>query len=155
MQNFKKIYLITLLVAMTIIQGCQSISNSIQEPDIKILGVAINKSFSQPGFTTKLEISNPNGFALNITGVYYELEINGKAIASGTSNKPISLAGYSADTTEFFTSIDIIEGLSLVQSLSKANSGTPNYKIKAKLQLKGIPFPIIINKEGDIDFKVS
>jgi len=142
--------IITLLFVW--LSGCTAIGEQLQEPDVKILDVQLSKSMTNPGFTTQLEISNPNVFPLNIAGIYYELEINGKEVATGTNTNAIYVGGNGAATTEFFTGVNLFEGIALLNSFGRSSSA-PSYNLKAKLQLKGWPLPIVINRSGQIDMK--
>lgn len=149
-QRLHQAGLITLLLVW--LSGCSTIGQQLQEPDVKIIDVQLNKSMSNPGFSTQLEITNPNIFPLNIAGIYYELAINGKEVATGTSTDAIYIASNDAATTEFFTGVNLFEGIALLNSFSRSSSA-PNYTLKAKLQLKGWPLPIVINRSGEIDMK--
>jgi len=127
-----------------------SVVPQIEEPKVTVTGVSINKSISNSGFTTNLSITNPNNFPINITGLYYELKIDEHEVANGTSNEALKLPAYGAVDTDFFTQLNWLEGISLLKSISKNGLQSPQYELKAKLQISGFPIPLTISKKGDL-----
>ena len=83
------------LMLLTTLPACgvrKFTSGEIQPPKVAFQGIALGRP--TPGglpLTVMLLLTNPNSQALNLQGYDYELWLEGKSVAQGTSQEPVSL----------------------------------------------------------------
>ena len=98
-----------------------------------------------------MRIQNPNDVGINIRGLSFQLDINGREFARGVSNKGAKLPAFGEDVLE----VDIVSTLfnlfSQMQTTEK-NAGPLRYRLSGKISLGYIPGSIPFEHEGEFDF---
>ncbi len=146
--HFKTLFI---LFGLLLLSACAELNFLVEKPKIDITGFNVDRSNNKLGFLTELSISNPNSIPLEIEGIFYEIEILGSNIANGTNNKPISVQGFSQEETSLYTSINLLQTLSLLSKLAKADTNKLEATIKAKISIKGVPIPVRLSKSFSVD----
>jgi LEA14-like dessication related protein len=79
--------------ALVLMAGCSSIPKTIEKPEVALQGIDIQKaSLTDATVLLKLEVRNPNPFALEVDRMKYGLELNGKSFAQGTMKDGVEIA---------------------------------------------------------------
>jgi LEA14-like dessication related protein len=78
--------------------GCAAFQQSMERPHINIANIMPReiKLFEQV-FDLELRIQNPNNTPLEINGLAFDLELNGKQFATGVSNQSLVIDRLSSD----------------------------------------------------------
>jgi len=109
------------LTALLILSGCgvqqlqQMAKGEIQAPKVTYQGLKVYQPTSQGwplGATLLLE--NPNSQALNLKGYDYQLWIEGRSVAQGTSQQPVNLPPLGQTVTELPIMVQLPAVLDLV-----------------------------------------
>jgi LEA14-like dessication related protein len=116
------------LLSISILAGCSGLS--MKKPDVQVASI-------QPGRTTLLEqelivtlrVQNPNDKPLEAKGLYFELSSNGKKIATGVSNQPISIPAMGEGQLPLTVHASIIDGLSLASAALQEDKPALQYQI--------------------------
>ena len=68
--------------------GCATLERAVQKPDLSFAGVEMQQaSLSEATVGFKLDVTNPNRFAVPIQALHYDLALNGKPLFSGVAEK--------------------------------------------------------------------
>ena len=86
-----------LLTAFSGLAGCSGLFQTLERPRINIANITAQevKLFEQV-FDLELRIQNPNDLSLEINGLAFELEVNGKRFATGVSNQNVTVDRFSS-----------------------------------------------------------
>ncbi len=86
-----------LLIALSGFVSCSALFQTLERPRINIANITARevKVFEQV-FDLELRIQNPNDVSLEINGLAFELEVNGKRFATGVSAQNITVNRFSS-----------------------------------------------------------
>jgi LEA14-like dessication related protein len=86
-----------LLTALSGLAGCSGLFRTLERPRINIANITARevKLFEQV-FDLELRIQNPNDLSLEINGLAFELEVNGRRFATGVSNQNVMVNRFSS-----------------------------------------------------------
>lgn len=133
--------ILLLLTALCLISGCTSsrLYNAVA-PSVAVSDVAIDHvSFVEQALTVALKISNPNAFALPISGIDYTVEINGEQVADGATAKSFTLPANGTKIVRVNLVGDFINALSMFKRWRKSGSKRLNYRVSGTVELAGVP----------------
>jgi len=87
-----------LIGLILLLSGCAALYQSMERPRINIANIMPReiKLFEQV-FDLELRIQNPNNTPLEVNGLAFDLEINGKRFATGASNQSLVIDRLSSD----------------------------------------------------------
>ena len=90
-------YVLCVLMAFSGLAGCTGLFRTLERPRINIANITARevKVFEQV-FDLELRIQNPNDLSLEINGLAFELEVNGKRFATGVSNQNVTVDRFSS-----------------------------------------------------------
>src|SRR5437764_3689150 len=72
------------ILASLALGGCSLFMHSIERPSAKVRDVKVSAAgFSGLSGQIKLDVSNPNGFGVPLSGIDWQLKINGQRAATG------------------------------------------------------------------------
>ncbi|MES2962241.1 MAG: LEA type 2 family protein [Bdellovibrionota bacterium] len=135
--------------------GCSSSCASVAERLVEKPKIALSRVALQdvtPNTATVVfgvEVDNPNGFALKLDALRYELEIGGKAIGSGRIDKPAEVAAHSKGVVDVPVPVKFADLFSSFSDLM--NKTTSDYRVRgeASFGLLSIPF----DEKGEIKLR--
>ena len=74
--------------------GCAALISKPEPPTVKLAGISLTQAnLLEQTFILKLQLSNPNDYALPIRGLRYQLEVNGQEFAHGGNLDEVTAAG--------------------------------------------------------------
>lgn len=87
-----------LIALVLLLLGCAGLYQNMERPRINIANIVPRdiKIFEQV-FDLELRIQNPNNTPLEVNGLAFDLELNGKRFASGVSNQSLVIDRLSSD----------------------------------------------------------
>jgi len=135
------------------VTGCAStLTRAFDEPKIELLGVRpINVSNTEANFLVTLRVINPNAFALDIDGVYYEIFLRERKVLSGASSEATVIPAFGEGRLELTAAANIFQSISLVSDLMQTppQNGLP-YTLNTKISVTGWGPAINLSHEGTI-----
>jgi LEA14-like dessication related protein len=132
MITVRKLIILTFLFALLILEGCAGLtlkSPSVTLADVKVIEAGL---FEQR-FAFKLRIQNPNNMEIAITGLSFDVEINGKPFAKGVSNRPVAIPGLGEKILEVTAVSDLYSLLNQAKEFIYGKNKTLSYRIKGRL----------------------
>jgi LEA14-like dessication related protein len=126
------IYIAAILLAILPLGGCAGMK--IQSPSVTLAGIeVIEAGLIEQRLAFKLRILNPNDVEIPISGLSFEVELNGEPFAKGVSNKPITLPRLSEAVLDVTAVTGFAGILRQIGALSRGNLDAISYRIKGRL----------------------
>jgi LEA14-like dessication related protein len=121
------------VILVILVSGCASLFWMGEKPNVEIVSIMPKEMrLLEQTFLMELRIQNPSDTNLDISGMAFELEINGQPFARGVSNQSVTVERLSTKIIQ----VEAYTGLtSILRQLSEARKG--NYTSGFKYRLKG------------------
>lgn len=109
------------IIALTLAVGaCSLIAPKFNRPNVTVIGIEMRSgNLLQQNFAVKLNIQNPNDRALPVRGLRAELNVGGEQIASGVSDRAVTVPAFGE--SEFDMTISANLALALLKLADRAN----------------------------------
>lgn len=142
-------------LALVVLSACAGFNpggDPFEPPTIELVGFKPLKSESMEArFSITLRVVNPNAIALDIEGVYYELEVEGSKLLSGADSAAVSIPAYGEGRIELEGAASVLGSLGFIRNLMEQPPEQElKYELKTKISVAQLPRAIRINKEGSI-----
>lgn len=139
----------SLAVAALALSGCAGMAERGDAVSVTVSDLRMGTAglLEQQYFVT-LRIQNPNDRDLAIKGVVFQLDINDKAFAKGTTGQAVTVPRFSTATVE-------VETLSTLGSILRQVGGGSmpeqfRYRIKGRLYQEGTGGPLSFDDRGEL-----
>lgn len=142
-----------LLLSLLLLQGCSSLREEFQEPDIRVLGFARlpGNNLLDQRFNLYLKLSNPNDLQLDIKGIAFSFNIGETELIRGVSNNVPHIAPYGEVEFTVQGSANLIEAVRLLKKLQRHPEAAQAYQLKAKVDLAhGWPSTFNLTRDGNL-----
>lgn len=118
------------------VSGCALLSATTEPPRLSIVSIEpVEVTPLEQTYRLRVRLQNPNDHALDITGMSYVVEVNGKALLEGVSDKAVNLPRYGEAVIEL-TGVSTLFGfVRQIQALQADSSGNISYRLSGKLSL--------------------
>jgi LEA14-like dessication related protein len=137
---------LTKIIALTLaLSACSLFAPKFERPNVTVIGIEMRGgNLLQQRFAVKLNIQNPNDRALPVRGLQAHLNVGGEEIASGVSDRSVTVPAFGE--SEFDMTINANIALALLKLADKTNrSDSIDYEIKGEASidlpfLRNLPF---------------
>lgn len=142
-------------LATIYLTSCATVSREHLTPKIELVGVEQSTGAeSALEFDLQLRITNPNDTPLELSGLYYELSLEGIDVVTGTTRDVPAIEGFDSATIRVNSAPSIINGARFVAHMVNHSEDTVDYRLRVKLGTKSSWVPgKVIEKEGQIPLK--
>ena len=114
--------------------GCATLDKNHEKPKVDVVGISKSESGSSAlQFTIQLRIVNPNAEPIHLSGLYYELSLEGIEVVTGTAKDLPPIEGYSEEVVSVSSAASLFSSARLVQKLINEPQDMLDYELKAKL----------------------
>lgn len=143
---------VALVFCAALVSGCAALFWKGEKPHVDIVNIIPKEMrLMEQTFVLELRIQNPTERDLNITGLVFDLDINGEPFASGVSNQSLKVERLSTEIVQ----VEAYTGLtSILRQLSAASRGSYvsefKYRLKGSLHAGSPSFRIPFDKTGEI-----
>lgn len=125
-----------ILFLVCFISSCSSLHLQYQEPNVELVSF---KALPLNGFEQKFEIglklTNPNNYALPLSGINYELNVAGETLAHGVAADIPTISAYGESRFVVPVSTSLLRGVKVIRALLANQGQDINYQLKAKLAI--------------------
>jgi LEA14-like dessication related protein len=141
-----------IVILVVLVSGCASLFWMGEKPHVDIVNITPKEMrLLEQTFLMELRIQNPTETDLDITGMSFELEINGQPFARGVSNQSLKVERLSTQLVQ----VDAYTGLvSILRQLSEARKGSYasgfKYRLKGSIHTGAPSFRIPFDETGEI-----
>jgi len=139
------------VILVVLFSGCASFFWMGEKPHVDIVNVTPKEMrLLEQTFLLELRIQNPTETDLDITGMSFELEINGQPFARGVSNQSLKVERLSTKIAQ----VEAYTGLtSILRQLSEARKGSYasgfKYRLKGSIHTGAPSFRIPFDETGE------
>ena len=137
---------------MLVVAGCATLSG-LETPRVNISNITPqDMTLFEQKFLVQLRIQNPNDVPLEVKGMTFNLDLNGKSFATGLSNQQVTIPRFGSEVVE----VEVFSGLTgiLKQFQSFAAGGAPRftYRLRGKAYLdKPASISLPFDEQGEIE----
>jgi len=141
-----------LMVAMTfLLSSCAWLHPGREQPEVHLTSIKpLPREGLEQRFLIGLNVVNPGAGELNISGLSYNLLLNGRKIASGVSGKMEGIPAYSESRIQLEASTHLISGLRVITELLKDPGAPVDYQLLTKIHTAWWPVPVEVSEQGSI-----
>lgn len=138
------------LLVVALLAGCASFKP--QEPDIQLVSVKpLNFSLSGQRLALVLNVTNPNGFDLNLSAVNLSASLAGEPIATGFSDELVTVPADGERQLELVVTAGLDVAFAQLRSmLDDAQTGL-DYGITGTVELSDWPAAIPFDSQGRLE----
>lgn len=144
-----------LLVLLTVLAGCSSLRPDFRQPEVSVTGLRLGalEGLRQQVFVD-LAVMNPNGFALDLAALHYDIEVEGVSLASGTSRDRLRVAAGGEVRYTVPASVHLLNSASLAMDLLTRPRERLHYRLSAELEPASGFWrrPIPVRHDGVVDW---
>jgi len=134
--------------------ACAGLTPEFDPPKVTVEGVSsLPSSGVGPRFQIKLRVANPNKQALDIAGISYSIELQGRELLSGVTNDVPLIEGYTEEVVTLEAGVNMSQFLRLLTGLGKNQSDPLEYRFAAKIDFKGFIPTQRVEETGVLDLK--
>jgi LEA14-like dessication related protein len=133
-----------LLLPAALLAGCAGLTD-LKKPEVQIASIQTGTStLLEQELIVTLRVQNPNDRALEAKGIYFELSSQGKRIATGVSNQPISIPAMGEGQVPLTVHASLLDSLALARAALQGDQPALQYQLSGYIDgLNGwgrIPF---------------
>ena len=145
----RRIIITVILPAVLLLGACAGMD--VQPPSVTLAGIdVIEAGLFEQRLALKLRVLNPNNVEIPISGLSFEVELNGEPFAKGVSNKPVTVPRLGEAVLDV-TAVTGFAGLiRQLQGLSRGNIDALSYRIKGRL-MTGFSYDMNFDKRGRLE----
>ena len=145
----RRIIIAVILSAVLLLGACAGMD--IQPPSVTLAGIdVIEAGLFEQRLALKLRVLNPNNVEIPISGLSFEVELNGEPFAKGVSNKPVTVPRLGEAVLDV-TAVTGFAGLiRQLQGLSRGNIDALSYRIKGRL-MTGFAYDMNFDERGRLE----
>lgn len=140
----------TLWLLVFLLSACAGLAGLSQKPEISLAGLdLVELGLFEQRFAMKLRIRNPNDVELRISGVDFDVELNGQHFARGLSDRPVMVPRMGEAVLEVSATSSLGSVLRQVRELQKGGRERIDYRLNGRIVLEGIG-GIPFERKGDV-----
>ncbi|TNF07247.1 MAG: hypothetical protein EP323_03460 [Gammaproteobacteria bacterium] len=147
----RQLRLVGWLIVLCMLPGCALLTPS-QKPEVHLVNVEPDSHEGlQQNFLITLQVTNPTAHELNISGMSYNLKLQGQKLISGVSGGLRPLPPYAQSTVKVQASANLISGLKIIGAFMENPTESVEFELEARLNMGWWRFPVTVVEAGSID----
>ena len=144
--------IILLLLFLLTLSGCASLQSQEDRIRVSIADLRpLASTFMEQRYLVKIRLQNRSKAELNIEGMSFDLDLNGRRFASGVSNQQTLIPGFSEATLEVKLSSTVFGLIRQINELQSRQDGSFEYEISGSLSTPDSLFAIPFSDKGEIN----
>ena len=139
------------LATLSGLSGCSMFMRSIERPTAEVRDVSLSTAgFAGITGTLALDVHNPNGFGVPLSGIDWELSVGGARAMTGSVELSVTIPA--RGTAPVTTSLTVSAGDAIAAAASLA-SGARDYQLSARLHFSTAvgPLAVDLTHRGSLD----
>jgi LEA14-like dessication related protein len=136
--------------------GCAFLAKHMEPPRVSVVDLRIKSvTFFESAMEIDIRIQNPNALSFHTTGITFDLEINGRRLATGLSDASIKVPAMGSAIMPiivYSNMLDVLRGVYSIQGKEKVS-----YGITGRIRLKegrGLPETLPFKSKGEITIQM-
>jgi len=138
----------TLILSLLLIAGCAQFAAPEQRPEVHLIDVIpLASPGLAPRFLVRLQVVNRSRRALNVTGLSYDLALNGARVMSGVTAESVSVAPFGQALVDVDATMNLMGSLRMITGWLAAPADV-EYELETTLHNRWWPVPITVVERG-------
>lgn len=134
--NVRIFTLASIVFATVLTTSCTGIPFNAQTPKVSVAEIGIKRlGLFEQVFDVGLRIQNPNDFDIDIEGLEFRLEINGREFATGVAHSRTRLPAFSGAVVHIDTTTDSNKLLEQMKTLPEILQDGVPYRIHGRIKI--------------------
>ena len=127
---------ILLLALLSLPPGCATKYSGLEEPKLNLVGFKLLEAqFLEQRFELTFRLINPNDVALPVTGIYYEVELEGEPFATGVNASPVNIPAYGETRLTVEMSTTLLQSIRSLATIAGTEPESLNFHLKGHLKV--------------------
>jgi len=141
-----------ILLLIALLAGCASMLPQEERVRVTLVDIQpLEATLLEQRFLVKLRLQNRAREPLAVDGMSFDLDLNGKAFASGVSNRAVTAPGFGEALLEVKVSSTLFGVIRQIQSLQNQEPKPFEYRISGRLSSPDSLFGLPFDERGEID----
>jgi len=125
-----------LLALLCLPPGCATKFNQLEDPKLNLVGFKlVDAQLLEQRYELTFRLINPNAVALPITGIYYEVELEGSAFATGVNAAPLDIPAYGETRVTVEMSTTLLQSIRSLAAIAEAKPESLEFQLKGHLNV--------------------
>jgi len=121
---------------LSLLLGCSAKFNQLENPKLNLVGFElIEAQLLEQRYALTFRLINPNDVALPITGIYYEVELEGKAFATGVNASPVEVPAYGETRVTVEMSTTLLQSMRHLATIAESKPENLDFRLKGHLNV--------------------
>ncbi|MES9972098.1 MAG: LEA type 2 family protein [Candidatus Thiodiazotropha sp.] len=147
---------ILLLLLLQTLFGCASLQPGEDRIRVTIADLRpLESTLMEQRYLVKIRLQNRTKEALEVDGMSFDLDLNGKRFASGVSNQKASIPGFSESLLEVELSSTVFGLIKQFSALQDRKDGSFDYQISGSLSSPESMLALPFSEKGEINLLPS
>lgn len=138
--------LLAIVLLIVSLASCSTLQQQVQQPTVRLANIAfLGGDLRQQSYGLTLEVENPNGFALPVRVVNYQVRLADKDFASGATSSPFSIPANGSDQVQIQVNTNLLDSISHLAALLQGGAREVEYNLSGNVEINlplvgAIPF---------------
>lgn len=142
--------LFTLIIAMSL-ASCATLDRFVEPPRVSVTNIEVLPAQGfQPRFAIYLNIVNPNPLPIPVTGLAYEINLNGYEVFNGATSEVPSIPAYEEVPLRVEVGTNLLQSVGFISGLINGQFETLDYSIDSQIKVSGITRPFAVSESGQV-----
>ena len=140
-------------IGVLALTGCAGLpGGEVQEPSVMLSSFRMLPSEGlSPRFLIGLRVVNPNRFPLDLRGLSYDVELEGRRLLTGVAGDLARIPAYGESEIELQAGVDLLSGLRLFNDLlADPRRERVDYTFRARLDVGGLRRVMTLEEKGQL-----
>ena len=134
--NVRVLTFTSILLIAVFTTGCTGIPFNAKAPKVSVAEVSVKRlGLFEQVFDVGLRVNNPNDFDIDIEGLEFKLEINGREFATGTAHTHTRLPAFSSAIVHVDTMTDSNKLMQQIKTLPEILKDGAPYRIRGRIKI--------------------
>ena len=139
------------LAAAILMVSCANLPTT-EPPNLSVIGIQVEEAtVLEQKYRIRVRIQNPNDYDLAITGMKYDLELNGRPFLKGVNGETLVVPRYGEVTTEVGGVSTIFSFVRQIEALQAGAGEALTYDLSGKLSLQDRLFQLPFQYQGRLE----
>ena len=117
-------------------QGCATKYSQLEDPKLNLVGFKlVDAQLLEQRYELTFRLINPNAVTLPVTGIYYEVELEGNAFATGVNASPIDIPAYGETRVMVEMSTTLLQSIRSLAAIAEAKPNHLSFNLKGHLNV--------------------
>ncbi len=137
-----------LVLALFLVGGCAQFTTPEQRPEVHLVDVIpLASPGLAPRFVVRLEVVNRSRRAIHVSGLSYDLALNGARVMSGVTAEAVAVAPFGRSQVDVDATVNLIGSLRAITGWLAAPA-VVEYELETTLHNRWWPVPITVVERG-------